>query len=253
MWAIAIGLLVLIAAVSWTAVPIVQVHLVVRDTRLPEKDASFVARLGGEGAARERLKRCLYLADWLAPDRFRTATLLRCCPGGEKALIGILRDPGAPVDLREMVPAVLIAELTGDMDEPRGWLAAEFERSFEDPCPEVRLAAAGAVWRLCELHQVPDRQLASALDVIIETMKQEDVTLRHMAVRDLSTAMAFSDSSDPASGKLRRRAEAALKAALKDDDPGVRRTAALMLEASGSGTAGSSDRKAQPPGSVPRK
>ena len=31
-------------------------------------------------------------------------------------------------DLREMVPAVLTAELAGDMDEPRGWLAAEFER-----------------------------------------------------------------------------------------------------------------------------
>ncbi len=231
MWSVAIGLLVLIAAVSWTAVPIVQVHLVVRDTRLPEKDASFVARLGGEGAARERLKRCMYLADWLAPDRFGTATLLRCCPGGERTLVAILRDPQAPLDSRVLVPMALTSELAGDMDDHREWLSREFEAVLKDPCPQVRLAAADGVWRLGVTQLVDDRRLNLSLDAMIEAAGHEDPKVRLHAVGALTDVAALYSRRDLAEGRQRhRRAEAALKAALQDENPAVSSSAEWGLK-----------------------
>lgn len=217
--------------------PVVQVHLVVRDPDYSNMRRGYVERLGGEKRARERLRECLYLPRWAAPDRYRTADLLRWCEDGEAELVEILNDPRAPLDARLSIPAVLVAETDNEMDiQPRPWIE-EFEKALDDPCGRVRVAAAAGLLQdeVCSMLHDPDEQsrIGKASAVLVEALRDPDVAVRRDAAEALADIGAFLPRdmvivNDPAIA-LEKAVTPALKEALKDGDAAVREAAKRAL------------------------
>ena len=230
--------LILLAAffVGAYVAPVVQVHLVVRNAEY--RKGYDLSPLGYETRARERLRESLYLPRWVAPDRARTAEILRVCgyPDGEEALVEVLLDPRAPLDARLCIPAVFVAETDGDMDvKSRPWVEG-LAKALGDPCGRVRVAAAAGLLRneVWYITHVPEQsRVGKASAVLVRALRDSDVAVRRDAVgalADIGTFLLYNfDLAYDAGRILEKAVTPALEEALRDEDAAVREAARRAL------------------------